>query len=568
MGNERIPQLSDGKDYLTWKKEVEIWKLGTTAKDKQQAPRLVGFMEGKAHKAAIQIAAAELGTTTGVTKLFAELDKIFLKDSTQSLFQAIESFEQYTRSSSETIDEYIREFEQRYKRLKDLRGNKEAYEDGIKAFKLLHQANLKPEQKRLVRATTIELTYKGMANALKRTFGDGSGILNASLVADAEVPKRSILWKPSSSTSEDEMNVLYVNGEWYERVDRQRPEENFKDRRYQRPNFYQRQRLEKTQEERRRKRPQFQQRSPKKQQKCFIRREPGHIVATCPYNEYRNDERKGQKLTFLTKTDQQAETISTDVRCSSFLAETKNKGLLDTGASSTVCGRRWLDNYVDNLPPWRAEQITTQPCSVSFRFGDGDVVRATELVKVPVQMFGQRLTIETHVVDCSIPLLISRQTMKEHRFVFDIFQKKVYAMGGEEPIHDTQSGHMAISIRRSEDLRSRTKTCVSEHKKDLGTQDKAKKRVAYASYSEDSSDSEESSREDENQNTDPAQVQTVKGDSAVTEEETAPVDTPQDSGEDVQSSPVDEDSADLDKLEVKRVLFVDTGQRPLKTDND
>ena len=202
-------------------------------------------------------------TVTGVTKLFAELDKIFLKDSTQSLFQAIESFEQYTRSSSETIDEYIREFEQRYKRLKDLRGNKEAYEDGIKAFKLLHQANLKPEQKRLVRATTIELTYKGMANALKRTFGDGSGILNASLVADAEVPKRSVLWKPSSSTSEDEMNVLYVNGEWYERVDRQRPEENFKDRRYQRPNFYQRQRLEKTQEERRRKRPQFQQRSPK-----------------------------------------------------------------------------------------------------------------------------------------------------------------------------------------------------------------------------------------------------------------------------------------------------------------
>ena len=35
---------------LTWKKEVQIWKLGTTAKDTQQAPRLVGFMEGKAHE--------------------------------------------------------------------------------------------------------------------------------------------------------------------------------------------------------------------------------------------------------------------------------------------------------------------------------------------------------------------------------------------------------------------------------------------------------------------------------------------------------------------------------------
>ena len=131
MGNERIPQLRDDSDYLTWKKEVEIWKLGTTAKDTQQAPRLVGFMEGRAHEAAIQIPAAELGSTTGVTKLFAELDKVFLKDATQSLFQAIESFEQYSRSPTESIDEYIREFEQRYKRLKDLRKNVEAYEDGI-----------------------------------------------------------------------------------------------------------------------------------------------------------------------------------------------------------------------------------------------------------------------------------------------------------------------------------------------------------------------------------------------------------------------------------------------------
>ena len=75
MGNERIPQLSDGKDYLTWKKEVEIWKLGPKAKDKQQAPRLVGFMEGKAHEAAIQIAAAELGTTTGTVGIDNDIGK-------------------------------------------------------------------------------------------------------------------------------------------------------------------------------------------------------------------------------------------------------------------------------------------------------------------------------------------------------------------------------------------------------------------------------------------------------------------------------------------------------------
>ena len=690
MGNERIPQLRDDTDYVTWKKEVQIWMLGTTAKPTQQAPRLIGFMEGKAHAAAIQIPAEELGAATGVTKLLEELDKIFLKDATQSLFQAIESFEQYTRSSSETIDEYIREFEQRYKRLTDLRNNKEAYEDGIKAFKLLHQANLKPEQKRLVRATTEKLTYEGMVKALKRTFGDGSGILtkpentnpylaggtksepnikqepftfyvnrnsssgetDQSGYCSSGSSRRSKLLTPSSSASEDEENVLYVNGGKYKRVDRrQRREDTYEDRRDQRPNFYQRQRLEKTQEERRGKRPQFQPGSPRKPVNCFICDAPDHIVATCPYNEFKKGDKKNQKLTFLTKVDQRSETVSTDIRCSSFLVETENKGLLDTGASSTVCGRSWLQNYVDSFPQWRAEQITTEPCDVVFRFGDGGIVRATRIVTIPVQIFGRRMSIKTHVVDCSIPLLISRQTMRELRFVIDIFEKKVYAMGGEEPIYDTQSGHMAISIRGCERQRSRTKTCVSEHKdqrwrtkscvtehnKDRRTPERVKKRVSYASYSEDSSDSEE---EDRSQNGDHTQVQTVNEESA---------DTPQDTGKDqaetvnldmnvsepenVDKTPpetprqtwrkvklgaktktlilkqsdvirfrsnesekwtsalvdsragkvtgaykncfnlrlggeLDLEIVDLDKQEVEKILFEDTGQRPSKTDKD
>ena len=155
MGSERIPVLTDATDYGLWKKQVNIWVLGTQAQAGQQAARLIGFMSGKAHEAAIQIPPEGLGT---VAQLTTELDKLFLKDDTQSLFQAIEDFEQYNRSKETSIDEYIRSFEQKYKRLKALRSDKEAYEDGIKAFKLLHQASLTSEQKRLIRATTETLT--------------------------------------------------------------------------------------------------------------------------------------------------------------------------------------------------------------------------------------------------------------------------------------------------------------------------------------------------------------------------------------------------------------------------
>ena len=478
MGNERIPQLRDDTDYLTWKKEVNIWILGTTAKDTQQAARLIGFMEGKAHEAAIQIPPAELGATNGVTKLIEQLDTIFLKDSTQSLFQAIESFEQYNRSRTESIDDYIREFEQRYKRLTDLRQKKEAYEDGIKAFKLLHQANLKAEQKRLIRATTAELTYKGMVSALKRTFGDGSGILDNPCGAGPSNIKqepinfyvkghsssgetdqsgycssvssdRSRVPTSSPSESEDEENVLYINGGRYKKMERSRPyaqkersDRNFHQNRYHKPKYQsgdQKRHLSKTRVNERR--------------SCLICESTGHFVADCPYNTYKKKRDDDKGLTFLTKIDQLESEVALperDERYSFFIGETVNKGLLDTGASSTVCGRTWLNVFIDSLPPSEAAEIKTEQCNVAFRFGDGNKVIAQQLVSIPVRMFGKRLTIKTHVVDSDIPLLLSRQTMKELDCVIDICQNKVFAMGGEEPILDTQSGHLVVSIGQNE----------------------------------------------------------------------------------------------------------------------
>ena len=465
-------------------------------------------MEGKAHEAAIQIPAAELGTVEGVKRLIEELDKLFLKDSTQCLFQAMENFEQYTRSSEESIDDYIREFEQRYKRLKDLRSNTEAYEDGIKAFKLLHQANLKPDQKRLIRATTEKLTYDGMVKALKRTFGDGSGILKSSngsnpylagasssgvLVkqeptfytqgnvssgdtdqsgyCSSAPSERSRMPSSSPSPSEDEENVFYLNGQMYRR----------ENNRGQRPNFYQREKMEKNRHQRDYQRSQFQQRdqtsrnSPKKgsyktdQKKttCLICESPDHFVATCPYNaleQNKKEDKMGKRLTFLTKMDCNRSEVSLparDDRYSCFIYETVNKALLDTGASSTVCGQNWLKVYEDSLSLEETELITTESCETAFRFGDGDMI-ATELVTIPVKMFGKRIFLKTHVIDSEIPLLLSRHTMNELGFVIDMKQKRVFALGGVEPILDTQSGHLVVSIIGIQRAHTKAKTRVSD----------------------------------------------------------------------------------------------------------
>ena len=169
--SERIPNLEDDSDYSRWKKAVKVWQLGTTAKKTQQASRLIGFMNGRAYEAALQIAPAELGDETGVDKLITELDSLFLKDATHNLFMAIEDFEHYKRPEGVAMDLYVRDFEQKRKKIDQLRGQ-EVYEDGVLAYKLLNQANLNPDQKRLVKATITKLDYKMMVQSLKQTFGD------------------------------------------------------------------------------------------------------------------------------------------------------------------------------------------------------------------------------------------------------------------------------------------------------------------------------------------------------------------------------------------------------------
>lgn len=158
MGGEKIPKLEDGTNYSDWKKRVRLWEMGTDIKEEHRAVKLVMNMSGKPEEVAIQLDAEKLGAAGGVKVLLDELDKLYEEDKTQSVFQAIDHFNTYQRPSSLSIDEFIREFQQRYKTLCQLRGKDILYDDGILAYLLLKQANLDTEQQRLIRATITDLT--------------------------------------------------------------------------------------------------------------------------------------------------------------------------------------------------------------------------------------------------------------------------------------------------------------------------------------------------------------------------------------------------------------------------
>ena len=139
--SERIPNLEDNSDYSRWKKAVKVWQLGTTAKKARQARRLIGFMSGRAYEAALQITPAELGADDGVDKLITELDSVSKRRHTQSVYGNWRFRAHYKRPEGVAMDLYVRDFEQKRKKIDQLRGQ-EVYEDGVLAYKLLNQATL------------------------------------------------------------------------------------------------------------------------------------------------------------------------------------------------------------------------------------------------------------------------------------------------------------------------------------------------------------------------------------------------------------------------------------------
>ena len=60
----------DGKDYTTWKNEVELWRRITDVELKKQAPAIVLALAGKAREIGLQMDVTELNVDMALTSFF------------------------------------------------------------------------------------------------------------------------------------------------------------------------------------------------------------------------------------------------------------------------------------------------------------------------------------------------------------------------------------------------------------------------------------------------------------------------------------------------------------------
>ena len=97
MGQDKVPVLNERTNCEDWKRRVTWWQKATTVKPDARAATLIMNMSGKPEEVAIQLNETELSVAGGVKLLIAELDKLYEKDQTQSIFTAIDTFLSYRR---------------------------------------------------------------------------------------------------------------------------------------------------------------------------------------------------------------------------------------------------------------------------------------------------------------------------------------------------------------------------------------------------------------------------------------------------------------------------------------
>ena len=96
-----------------------------------------------------------------------------------------------------------------------------------------------------------------------------------------------------------------------------------------------------------------------------------------------------------------------------FLGDTLGSAVLDSGASSTVCGTKWYKCFLETLTDAQKKKIVKRKGVRTFKFGDGNKLNSLYKVILPCVIADIEVSIVTDVVNADIPLLLSKDAMKK-----------------------------------------------------------------------------------------------------------------------------------------------------------
>ena len=445
--NKAPPLLSECKNYEDWKKLMIIWKELTTLEKKKQGPALVFALDGKAQDAALELTSEEISSDDGVDKIITRLDKIFAKDKLTEKFDAIEKFESYQRTKENKMRDFLTEFDKRHYKIKTYI----TYPNDLLGYRLLKAANLDPSQERLIKATIADLTYDEVRTKLMKVFADES--MKGDI--DDSMHKMEIKSEPAFYTkdeygeeelqsSSDEEGIYYVKRQPYRpstRYVKQKPGNWRQDRERTGWNGTDASKFSNNKDRGKAKNPLDRN---GRISRCAICESINHWQQECP--DKQNDTLYTVHEIVLHNDNNYPDNLK------NLVAETWNCGLLDCGASKTVCGEIWLNEYINSLTESQKKNIKHYHSKSLYRFGDGEQIQAIRGISIPAIIGNTNVQINTDVITKDLPLLLSKSFMKRADMIVDFQSDTAKALGETVQLATTSSGHYTIPLTRPKQI--------------------------------------------------------------------------------------------------------------------
>ena len=406
------PSLEEGKSYEQWKTEVNMWKRVTDLERRKRGLALALSLQGKAREIAVKINIDTLNVDDGVDNLIAELDKVFEKDKKDQAYSAYRAFDTYKRLDSVKMCDYIIQFEQNYNNCK---GFQMTLPDAVLAFKMLDNAGLTESERQLALTACTSIKFEDMKTALNRIFGGKS----SSDLSDTPVRVKEEVFVAQKGFGRGRSNQRSYNQRSREVTHDRRPKIN--------PSYN------------------------GVVSRCRYCDSKLHWIKDCPHKN--NDDANNVNIVDNGAVSCDNETVNITLFSAEdpltpqkvFVIEAQNAAVIDTACTKTVCGTEWLHNFIDCLEIDHCN-LTCESSHVPFKFGDGETVYSYQSVRIPARISDISCFIQTEVVDCKIPLLLSKESLKRAKTVLDLSNDRVTMFGKPVELHLTSTGHYCVNI--------------------------------------------------------------------------------------------------------------------------
>lgn len=437
------PSLTKSKHYELYKQELLAWREVTDlAKGKQGVAIALSLPEESEtkirEKVFDQIELAELKKDDGFDTLVAFLDKHLAKDDLTDSLEKFEEFEDYQRIDSQSVSEYIAQFDSKYRKIEK---KKMTLPPEILAFKLLRKANITKEEKMLVLTGMNYENKDTLYDEAKKSLKKFKGEVTEG-AAHGSTP--SIKLEPTFLAQNEEALLAagYVRAKQGGRFNSTSQRVGGRSGRGGFARGTYNNRGSPMVNVNKNVNPVGADGLPITCKSCGSFR---HLVAKCPDS--------WENLSKVNITEEENVVLFTGYKTdeiSQLGVDARNCAVLDSACSSTVCGETWLENYIGSLDDAERKKVTKAEGSRIFKFGGGTKLKSKCEYSIPGEIAGTSVTIQTDVVDSDIPLLLSRSAMKNAGVKLDLQNDTAEILGKDVSLNLTSSGHYCIPIDKSE----------------------------------------------------------------------------------------------------------------------